>query len=215
MADIAVANNALSSLPFHSLIGGPLVAAVRAQSLAARETASFIQNVGFETTVDDKSKVTSRKARMVTFSYTKVTPANTGDNKEEVTLSVPLLTILPIPYLRIDDMSIHFKANITASAEDNSESSSSETANVTSKTNAGWWFVKTELTASYSSKKDSKTSSNSKYAVEYTMDVSVHAVQDDMPKGMATLLCILNDNAIDKGSKPASTTTPPAKEPVT
>ncbi len=41
------------------------------------------------------------------------------------------------------------------------------------------------MNASYSSKKDSSATRDSKYSVEYTMDVAVHAGQDSMPAGMA------------------------------
>ena len=50
--------------------------------------------------------------------------------------------------------------------------------------------------ANYSSKKDSKSTQNSEYSVETTLDIYVHARQDAMPAGMAKILDILN-NSID------------------
>ena len=50
------------------------------------------------------------------------------------------------------------------------------------------------MNASYSSKKDSSATKDSKYSVEYTMDVAVHAGQDSMPAGMAKVLEMLNNS---------------------
>lgn len=50
------------------------------------------------------------------------------------------------------------------------------------------------MNASYSSKKDSSATRDSKYSVEYTMDVAVHAGQDSMPAGMAKVLEMLNNS---------------------
>lgn len=59
------------------------------------------------------------------------------------------------------------------------------------------------MNASYSSKKDSKATSDSKYSVEYTMDVAVKAGQDSMPAGLSKILELLG-NSLDV-SDPAGT----------
>ena len=41
-------NNALTNLPFHNIIGGPLEAAIKAQAMAANTTVEFIKAVGFK-----------------------------------------------------------------------------------------------------------------------------------------------------------------------
>src|SRR5690349_10079694 len=49
----------------------------------------------------------------VTFQYKKEVPKPDGTSElEDVQLSVPLLSILPIPYLRIDEVDIDFLAKI-------------------------------------------------------------------------------------------------------
>jgi hypothetical protein len=114
-------------------------------------------------------------------------------------LIVPLLTIVPIPYIRIDDMTIQFKANISASAEQESTDTSSSSTNVGGSASVrfgiGPFFRgNANFNANYSSKKDSTATQNSKYSVEYTMDVYVHAVQDALPAGMSKVLNMLNEN---------------------
>ena len=166
----------LQALPFGSLIGGPLDAAIEAQGRAAMSSVKFIRSVGF----DDKNKVVP-----VTFIAKK------GDN--EVTINVPLLTIVPIPFIRIDEMTIDFKANITSSQETTDTTTSSFAAGGKLTASASYLFAKASLEASVSSKKDSSSTRDSKYSVETTIDIHVHAVQDELPAGLAKMLNILAD----------------------
>ena len=167
----------LSSIPFGALIGGPLNAAIQAQANAALSSVDFIKSVGFDK--DDK-------VANVVFKY--------GDQNNEQTLQVPLLTIVPIPFIRIDDMNIGFTASMSQSNATEEKESSSTTKEAQMKAGARYWFVKAEMSASISSKKDSSSTKSSKYSVEYTMDVNVHAVQDDMPAGLAKVLNLLTDS---------------------
>ena len=179
------ANEQLGNIPFGHLIGGPMVAAVEAQAAAARSSADFIREIGF----DEKGDV-----RNIVFKY----KSTDNETPKEVTLNVPLLTILPIPFIRIDNMSINFKAKITAESTLREAKSKSSEKDVSASVSARYWIAKAEMSASYSSKKDSRSTKESKYSVEYTMDITVNAVQDDMPAGMATILNILNDSISNK-----------------
>lgn len=195
------ATGQLGALPFGNIIGGPLVAAVEAQAKAARSTVDFIQSVAYvplPETNGTTEEGAPRQLQRVDFVY------KSGD--KDVTLSVPLLVIVPIPYIRIDDMTIQFKANI--SAETASQDTTTTATNTNLNTNVtgkyGWGPAKVEasFSAAYSAKKDSTSAANSRYAVEYTMDIYVHAVQDDIPAGMQKVLNILNDSI--KGTPPAT-----------
>ncbi|MBD2629251.1 DUF2589 domain-containing protein [Trichormus variabilis] len=187
------ATSALQGIPFSSLIGGPLNAAVDAQVKAAGATVDFIQNVGLTGPADNRRPI------QVEFVYYV-------DGKE-AKLMVPLLTIVPIPYLAVDSVDIQFKANIKAEASTYQEDNSSSETSVGNKSSAtfGGWFAKgsTEFSASYSSKKDSKATQESKYSVEYTMDIKIHAGQDDMPAGLAKVLNILESSIAPTSTKPS------------
>jgi hypothetical protein len=69
---------------------GPLNAAVDAQAKAALTTVTYLQKLG----LDEKGV-----ARTVDFTYT--TTNQTTGFRVQRTLRVPLLTIVPIPYLRV------------------------------------------------------------------------------------------------------------------
>lgn len=194
-----VATNALQAIPFGSMIGGPLKACIEAQAMAAKTTWEFIQEVGLYT--DEKGE---KKAVNVSFSFIQ--------GGHLVQLNVPLLTIVPIPYIAIHSIDINFKANVSASSSSYSENSSSESldAGGEAKASLGWGPFKVEasMKANYSSKKDSKATEESKYSVESTIDVAVKAGQDSMPAGLAKVLEMLG-NSLDvcdtKGVLEAST----------
>lgn len=182
------ATSALQAVPFSSLIGAPLNACIDAQAMAAKTTWDFIENVGLEVNPDTGEKT----AVNVSFLFMQ--------GGRLVQLNVPLLTIIPIPYIAIHSIDINFKANISASLSTMSE----QTENVTKSGDMnmdlgakfGPFHVGTKMNASYSSKKDSKATSESKYSVEYTMDVAVKAGQDSMPAGLAKVLELLG-NSLD------------------
>jgi len=181
----AVATNALQSIPFGSIIGAPLSACIEAQAKAAKTSWEFIKEVGLTEKQDG-----GKEAIYVNFEFRK--------NGRSTTLSVPLLTIVPIPYLAIKDIDISFKANISAAASTSTTTSKSLEMGASMKAKAGFNLGivsgSMEMSASISSKKDSTATRDSKYSVEYTMDVNVKAGQDDMPAGMAKVLEILNES---------------------
>lgn len=183
-----VATSALQAIPFGSMIGGPLKACIEAQAMAAQTSWQFIQEVGLNT----DPNTGKREAVNVSFEFLQ--------NGRMVQLNVPLLTIVPIPYIAIHDIDINFKANISASSSSVSEQSSSSAldagAEVTAGVKVGPFHMDAKMNANYSSKKDSKATQDSKYSVEYTMDVAVKAGQDSMPAGLAKVLELLG-NALD------------------
>jgi Protein of unknown function (DUF2589) len=180
----------LSQIPFDSVIGGPLKAAVAAQGQAAIASADFIKAVGFKAPSGDAAGPLDPVN--VTFTYQQG-PTTPGGQPTNVTLTVPILTIVPIPYLRIDTMTLDFKTSINSTTEASTSETSSFAAEGSLKAQVGWGIFSASLSGSVSSKKDSTSTKNSRYSVEYTIDVNVHAVQDDMPAGMAKVLNILTD----------------------
>ena len=174
------ATSSLQSLPFGNIIGGPLVACVEAQAQAARTSWEFIQNVGLYADGEEKKTVN------VSFQFIK--------DGRMAQITVPLLTIVPIPYIAINSIDINFKANISASAASTETENSSSSVDTSVSASARCFWARGSMNASYSSKKDSSATRDSKYSVEYTMDVAVHAGQDNMPARMAKVLEMLNNS---------------------
>lgn len=173
--------NTLQNLPFDSLIAAPLNACVNAQAEAAQTTINFIQDVGLNDVDGQKEAV------YVYFNFIQ--------GGRRVTISVPLLTMVPIPYIAINTIDINFKATVTGVQNQESTASDSYEKNETKTKNEGklGWFkvTTTKLNTSVSTKKDSASTKSSNYSVEATIDVAVHASQDSMPAGMAKVLEML------------------------
>ncbi len=208
-------NRTLRSLPFGRIIGGPMIAAIHAQALAAKSTVNFIKEVGFKSAPEDQDGNQDENmgdVRNVTFKYKRKTAGGSGEGneagEEEVSLTVPILTIVPIPYIRIDEMTIRFTANITEQQEykSGSASSGSVATDTTMNFKAGGFLspVKFNLNAKVSTRNNwsSTTSNKVNTSTQYTMDVQVRAVQDEMPAGLAKVLDIMEQAILEKPATP-------------
>lgn len=178
---------ALSSIPFDNLIGGPLTAAVNAQATAAMTCVKFINEVGFTTPAGQPSgQPATKEVIECNFKYKK-TVAD-GSTKDFV-LTVPFLAIVPIPYLRIDEVLIDFSAKLSDMVVTDEASSLNVSASVAAK----WGPVQFRGSVAYKNDKSTKTSSTQ----DYCMTVKVRAVQAEIPGGMAKILDILESAVRD------------------
>lgn len=180
------------SLPMEQIIGGPMQALIKAQALAASTTADFINQVGLETT--GTPPVT--KARTVDFQYEENKPKadGSGIDTKLVKLSVPLLTIVPVPYIRIDQATIDFEANVSSTTVD----STSAAFNLSASASGGFWGVKLSVSTSYSLVKETKDTVNRSAVLK----VHVLAVQDEIPRGLEKVLDILEASIVTKPVTP-------------
>jgi hypothetical protein len=107
-------------------------------------------------------------------------------------LQTPMLTMLPIPYLRVEDVKIDFNAKIESTETfDFDESVDIEKSSDTS-TNLNVFDIykfSTNMKSSFSLKET--LSRGTEVNRTFTMNIQVHAVQAEMPGGMEKLLGIL------------------------
>ena len=99
-------------LPLEQLIGAPLRSLVLGEGIATQATAEFIAEVGF---TPGRARGREPAARMLDFTYVHPVPdpANPGSVIDTPTrVSVPLLSIVPIPNLRIAEATVTFGADI-------------------------------------------------------------------------------------------------------
>ena len=197
---MSYANRVLGSIPFGTLIGAPMTAAVEAQALAAQSSIDFIRSVGFTSDGEDEA---FGAVRNVTFTY-KSRDVTAGTD-EDVELVVPILTIVPIPYLRIEDMTIDFTSKITEELVRTTKRDSSVDTKTELSVGYKAFFspVKVSLKGSVSTKHSSSASTKNRYKTEHTININVHAVQDDIPGGMGRVLDLL-ESAIARPPAPAT-----------
>src|SRR6266581_1986383 len=101
-------------------------------------------------------------------------------------LTVPLLSIVPIPFIRINDMTINFEYSI----RDIVTSESKSDVNVSAEAKASYWFVSATVKGSYSNQSVNKRETDQRA----TLKINVNAVQDRIPEGLGKVLDILHEN---------------------
>lgn len=210
----------LSSIDFESMIGGPLVAVINAQAQAAMTTVNFIKEVGFKkpSSEEDAGGDTSTEEPIyVTFKYPKelspYQPATPGDPTatppvpattvvaavyETQELTVPILTMLPIPFIRIDLTTIDFNAKINSVEYRKTNTRLKVDASLEAKAGWLWGSVKLKVSTSF----QRTTQQGNTVNRTYSLVIHVKAVNDDMPAGMEKILSILEGAIV---STPATT----------
>lgn len=191
----------LRQIPFGYLIGAPLKAAVEAQALAARTTVEFIEKVGFLEKDDDLGSLFNEldkhadggDVRNVTFKYKRL-----GEDGEErsVELAVPFLSIVPIPSLRIDEMTIDFTAKLNDTIQSTTKSNFKFATDAKGKFKTWWSPVTLETRTSMSYEKTRETTS--RFVREYVMNINVRVVQEEIPAGLERVLDILEQTIREK-----------------
>ncbi|MDE6387010.1 MAG: DUF2589 domain-containing protein [Lachnospiraceae bacterium] len=167
-----------AGLQMDQLIGGPLSAAADASTLLANSTADFINRVGFDA---------GGKVRNVAFGYQKRTPNEDGTSTlDEMKVSVPMLAIVPIPNLQIDEVNILFDMEVKQS--ERQESATDLSATVSGSANFG--IVKVNVTGSVSSHQSNTRSSDN--SAKYHVDV--RATNHGIPEGLARVLDMMAAN---------------------
>ena len=215
----------LASLDFESMLGGPLVAVVNAQAQAAVSTVNFIKEVGFKKPATEEiagDNTSTEEPIYVKFKYPKelspYVPAVTAIAAdpsatppvparaaaaavpavyETQELQVPILTMLPIPYIRIDMTTIDFNAKINSVEYRKTDTNLKIDAELEAK--AGWLWGSAKLKVNTSFQRT--TQQGNTVDRTYSMAVHIKAVQDEIPAGMERVLGIL-EGAIT--STPAS-----------
>ncbi len=168
-----------AGLNMEQLIGGPLSAAADASKQLAYSTADFIKSVGF----DEKSG----KARTVAFAYQKRSMNEDGtSNLDEMKVEVPILAIVPIPNLQVDEVNILFDMEVKESTR--SEKSMDMGASLSGSMNLG--FIKVSVTGSVSahSSNTRSTDNSAKYHVD------VRAANHGTPEGLSRVLDMIAAN---------------------
>ena len=208
----------LSSIDFESMIGGPLIVVINAQAQAAMSTVNFIKEVGFKKPNTEQvagEDTTTEEPIYVSFKYPKelspYVPAVVADATanppvvasaavpavyETQELRVPILTILPIPFIRVDLATIDFNAKINSVEYRKTNTDLKVSSSLEAK--AGWLFGSAKLKVSTSFQRT--TQQGNSVNRTYSLAIHVKAVQDEMPAGMEKMLGIL-EGAIS--SKPA------------
>eukprot|EP00013_Stygamoeba_regulata_P022723 CAMPEP_0177660646 /NCGR_PEP_ID=MMETSP0447-20121125/18165_1 /TAXON_ID=0 /ORGANISM="Stygamoeba regulata, Strain BSH-02190019" /LENGTH=305 /DNA_ID=CAMNT_0019165753 /DNA_START=417 /DNA_END=1334 /DNA_ORIENTATION=- len=215
----------LKSLDLSKLIGGPLSAAIHGLNIASNNTLKFLQTVCFE---DDN------KPRMIDFTLERPGGLVNMTPSKNV-ISIPFITMVPIPHLRLSKVRIEFSVKLTSVRTTNI--GSTDNATIISSQSATHTQEKTKRSTTWSLSDQNQWSTTKKTAdgddesgkgggptdtleesasligittvkrenkvgatisKEYSLNIVVSAVQDELPRGIEKLLDIL-ENEIQIG----------------
>ncbi|MFR6312359.1 DUF2589 domain-containing protein, partial [Anaerofustis stercorihominis] len=170
-------NDKFTGLDFEKLIGAPLKASVDANEQLAKSTADFIQNVNFD----------KNEQRTVSFKY-KIK----DDENNKINIDVPLLALVPIPSLNMDEINILFDMEVKDTTKDNLNNKIPE-----NNENAKSSMIDISINGSKSSHiKNTKRSTNeSKY------QVNLKTVNKLAPEGLKILLEDISEKVSIKNNK--------------
>lgn len=185
-----------TGLPMDALIGAPLNAAANANAAMAMTQTKFMLDTCFKKEGDAAN--TNYQPIMIKMSLTRGVIQPSDDGKEpkivpvETKFDLPLITIIPLNSLGVDNVQITFEMEVKSSF---SEEQSQKTEN-TIKTSAewevkaGWGPVSATVKGSASYDHNDSSSHNTHYeksnSAKYT--VLVHAGQLPLPKGVNTII---------------------------
>jgi hypothetical protein len=196
----------LQALPLEYMLSAPLQSAIKSQALAAQTTIDFIEKVGLE-----EDSTGNLSVRTVSFEYTHqvADPANptAAPTTQTNTLTVPMLAMVPVPYIRIDTLNVDFefrvRETITRTSKVAVSSSANTTTTVDSTTKLGGGFlsflggpsatVKANVSSTFNVSASYKTTNSSTEDRSARITIAMRAVQDKMPEGLSRVLTILND----------------------
>lgn len=176
----------LAAIDFAQVIGAPLQAVITAQASAAQVTTNFIEETAFEKETGPSTG--PKKLRVAEFDYSQMMGGGASGSKDALTIKVPLLTMIPIPFIRVDSMSINFNVSLHSQHTTQETNTSSATASAGGSENLE--FEKSQWQTSITDKNTYQN--NSMVDDTYSLSVTVHAVQDQMPGGMKNVLDIFS-----------------------
>lgn len=200
-----------TGLPMSSLIGAPLNAAAKTNSAMAVTQTKFILDTCFEHTSDTNNNSNNNsndqqgyKPIMITMSLQRPViqpPENPTDSNPNpapqihsatTTFRLPLLTIIPINSLGVDNVNVTFEMEVKSSySEEQSEQhEKSIQAGASFDVKVGWGPISAEVkgSASYDQKDSSTHSTHYQKSNSAKYTVLVHAGQLPIPKGVNTII---------------------------
>lgn len=205
---------AYAQMPIGDLVAAPFTAVADANMKLAKGLLDFVGQLGFE---DGDNP----KARSVDFQVTRQEAnAAGGTTPVLVDYSVPLLSLVPIPALLIEDVSVDFQMEVTEVSTSNNKTSASAEAAASAKYGFRAFSADFKVSGRVATSREntSCTNQSAKYQIHAT------ARQQPMTQGMSTLLQLLSagmsasatpSTTAPAAPRPPAPSTPPASSPST
>lgn len=181
-----------SGLPMRELIGAPLVAAAQANNMMALTQTKFLLETCFELQTLGEKEV--YKPIMINMTLTR--PVINADGSEaepvESDFNLPLLTIIPLNSLAVDEVKVNFemevKSSFSTDKSTNTAVKNSDKNAISRKVNNENASAELNGVVAASDTSDSNDSSSFKKSNSAKYEINAHAGQIPLPVGVTTII---------------------------
>lgn len=183
-----------SGLPMDDLIGGPLNAAARANSTMALTQTKFLLDTCFTSEEENYTPI------MIKMSLSRAI-INAENNEDQVKnfsteFNLPLLTIIPLNSLAVDNVDVKFEMEVKSSYSENTKESKEKSkggkASLEAKFKFGCFSAKVNGSVSYDQKESSSKDTHYQKSNNAKYSVGVHAAQIPLPQGVTTIIDVFS-----------------------
>lgn len=174
-------------MELQQLIAGPLIATIEADALSAQKYLDYLMRVAFESYNPQTGE--TGKLRMLTFSYNE----QDVNGPRKRTVSIPLLTLVPLPLLHVEEADFDFDIKILdALSEVVEEKFSMEKGqSVAGQRESGGFRLRASLAPKQG---EMSHSGDLQQSLSANMKVKVKMRPADMPAGLSNLLHLTANN---------------------
>ena len=181
--------------PLYQLIGAPLLALVQAESQAAQTTAEFIRNIGF---TDAENPEDFGNLRMASLRNRIV---GSDGQPKDVSIKVPILSMVPIPALQIKDAELEFYVRILDFARTKSNAMVTKQAKIESGETPAQdqegnndSFLEPERMEFRAAMGRDPADATQQQRMDAQIRVKINVAQADIPVGMSKLFHIMDQS---------------------
>lgn len=192
-----------TGLPMDSLIGAPLMAAAKANNMMAVTQTRFMLETCFAFKKGDDNTPDSYAPIMIKMTITQslLVPGDPDGNDDEkkpkiepitTDIDLPLLTIIPLNSLAVDEVNIQFdmevKSSFSEATSEKHEEKFAGSGSFSAKLNYGIFSVSVTGSVSYDSATSSSRDTHYEKSNSAQYSVKVHAGQIPLPQGVTTII---------------------------
>ena len=174
-------------MELQQLIAGPLIATIEADSLSAQKYLDYLMRIAFES----YNPVTGEtgELRMLTFSYME----QDVNGSRRQTVHIPILTLVPLPLLQIQEADFDFDIKILDALSQTSEEKFSveEGKGVRAPQEDNGLKLRVSLAPKQG---EQSATANVQQSLSANMKVKVKMRQADVPAGLSNLLHMTANN---------------------
>lgn len=174
-------------MDLQQLIAGPLIATIEADTLSAQKYLDYLMRVAFESYNPQTGE--TGKLRMMTFTYTE----QDVNGPRKRTVSIPLLTLVPLPLLHVEEADFDFDIKILDALSDTVDEKFSieEGKSVTDRPEVTGFKMRASLAPKQG---EFSHSGDLQQSLSANMKVKVKMRPADMPAGLSNLLHLTANN---------------------